>query len=122
MERYKLEEVMSGHEADCLWITLGFSSGLCANDVLHIVRGTVTDEKKSELGVAGLYLERFDQAYSCTGGAEHIAATPLSVQVRLNEKGRDALGFADTEVWFDASNNLAKYGEALEILQKMIEL
>jgi hypothetical protein len=95
VERYKLEEVMSGHEADCLWITLGFSSGLCANDVLHIVR---------------------------TGGAEHIAATPLSVQVRLNEKGRDALGFADTEVWFDASNNLAKYGEALEILQKMIEL
>ena len=120
MERYKLEEVMSGRETDCVWVTLGFSSPLCANDVLHIVRGPARDDESSTRGMAGLYLERFEQGYSCYGGVEHIAATPLSVRVRLTEKGRTALDFANTDIWFDVSNDLAKYDDALAALQQMM--
>ena len=112
---------MSGRETDCVWVTLGFSSQLCANDVLHIVRGPARDGENSEIGMSGLYLERFEQAYSCYGSAEHIVATSLSVQVRLNEKGRTALGFANAEIWFDVSDNLTKYDEAFEILQQMTQ-
>jgi hypothetical protein len=122
MERYNLEEVMSGLEDSCLWVTLGFSSRLIANDVLHIVCATTANLRDRELGTADLYLERFEQAYSCYGGAEQITATPSSVQIRLNKKGSDALCFKGAGVWFSVPNDLANYTEALRILQQMTAL
>jgi hypothetical protein len=88
MEQYALEEVMSGTEESCLWVTLGFRSELEKNDVLHIVCATTVDPRDRNGRMADLYLERFDQAYSCYGGADLVVATPSFVEVRMNDKVR----------------------------------
>lgn len=121
MERYRLEEVMSGTEESCLWVTLGFSSETEPNDVLHIVCATEVELQDRELGMADLYLERFDQAYCCYGGAESLLATAVSLEARLNEKGSQALAF-DGGVTFDVPPALAGYEDALQILREMSSL
>ena len=35
MEEYEIKEIMSGIENEFLWVTIGFSSELENNDVLH---------------------------------------------------------------------------------------
>jgi hypothetical protein len=122
MERYTLEEAMSGVEDSFLWVTLGFSSELEAHDVLHIVCATVVDTQDREGGIADLYLERFDQAYSCYGGAELVVVTPSSVEVRLTQAGGEALEFEGGRVFFDVPAGLASFGDALQILRKMTSL
>jgi hypothetical protein len=119
MERYRLDEVMSGTEETYLWVTLGFSSEVEKNDVLHIVCATEVELQDREHGMADLYLERFDQVYCCYGGADLVLATPVSVEARLNEKGRQALDFDGGGVTFDVPTALAGYEDALQILQKM---
>jgi hypothetical protein len=109
---------MSGVEDSYCWVTLGFSSQLNAHDVLHIVCATVASPQDRESGKADLYLERFDQAYSCDGGATQITVTRSSVQVRLNKKGCEALCFQGT-VWFDVPKSLRNYAKALRTFQKM---
>ena len=61
MERYRLEEVLFGTDEAVLWVTLGFVSSLCSYDVLHLVCGTEPAPQDEKLGLAGLYLKRFDQ-------------------------------------------------------------
>lgn len=122
MERYALEEVMSGTEESCLWVTLGFTSELEDNDVVHIFCATTVDAQDRDEGMADLYLERFDQSYSCYGGADLVVAAPSSVEVRLNEKGSEALDFEGGGVSFQVSAELKGYQDALEILRRMSAL
>jgi hypothetical protein len=120
--KYEIEEVMSGVEDSCLWVTLHFSSQLHDDDVLHIVCSTTVDRRDRELGMADLYLERFEQANNCYGGAEQIMVTPSSIQIRLNKKGSDALCFEGVDVWFSVPNGRADYEAMLRITQKMTAL
>jgi hypothetical protein len=104
MEQYELREVMSGTEESYRWVTLGFSSELEEYDVLHVVCATSVDDEDRLKGMVDLYLERFDQAYSCCGGADEILVGLTSIRVRLNEKGRETLAF-DGGVAFQANRN-----------------
>src|SRR5262245_61080439 len=113
MERYSLQEVMSGDEESCMWVSLGFTSELEANDVLHIVCGNPVEAEDRDGAFDGLYLERFDQAYGCYGGAELVRVTPLFIEVRLNKKGSEALDFIDGGVTLDVPTGLVGYGDAL---------
>ena len=74
VERYVLEEVMSGADGGG-WVTLGFRSGLEPNDVLHIVAS----------GSRAIYLERFDQAYSLDAAAIAVRAGVSCVEVDLTD-------------------------------------
>src|SRR5688572_9504081 len=122
MEEYRLEEVASGVEAGSLWVSLGFSSQLEENDVLHLVCATTVDAGDRNGETADLYLERFDQAYSCSGGAELVLIAPSSVHVRLNEKGCEALDFVGGGVSFSVPAGLKGYEEAIEIFRRMAAL
>jgi hypothetical protein len=99
-------------------VTLGFSSVLEANDVLHVVCATSVEDEDRREGTVDLYLERFDQAYSCHGGADEVLVGFASIEVKLNEKGREALGF-DGGVSFRVPAGLDKYQDALAILRQM---
>jgi hypothetical protein len=122
MEQYTVEEVMSGIEDSCLWVTLGFSSELKENDVIHIVCAKTVDEQDRKGGMADLYLERFEQAYCCYGGADQVLVTPSSLEVQLNEKGSEALDLDGGGVSFQVPTGLAGYEDAMEILRKMSAL
>lgn len=121
MERYPLDEVTFGVEDSCLWVTLGFSSPLERNDLLHIVCATSVDAQDRRSGMADLYLERFDQAYSCYGGADLVLVTPALVDLRLNARGCDALRF-DGAVMLDVPESLHPYRDALLIFRRMLGL
>jgi len=118
MERYTLVEIASGIEEECLWVSLGFTSALEEHDVLHIVCATNVDAQDRELGMADLYLERFDQAYCCYGGAESVVVTANQIEVPLNHKGCEALDFEGVVV-FDVPAGLAGYEDAVRILRGM---
>jgi hypothetical protein len=113
MEQYGLEEVMSGGEESCLWVTLGFSSKLEEDDVLHIVCATSVDDQDRRGGMVDLYLERFDQAYCCYSGADVVLVGDVSVEVRLNAKGCEALDF-DGGVVLQVPNGLDGYQDAVD--------
>ena len=121
MEQYELEEVKSGVEESCLWVTLGFSSELENSDVLHVVCATIVDDQDRSRGMVDLYLERFDQAYCCYGGADVVLVGRASVEVRLNQKGSEALDF-DGGVVFQVPTGLDQYQEAVTIFRKMSAL
>jgi hypothetical protein len=121
MEQYELHEVMSGTEESSLWVTLGFSSELEVNDFLHIVCATSVDDQDRQGGMVDLYLERFDQASCCYGGADLVLVGQASVEVRLNPKGCEALDF-DGGVVFQVPTGIDRYQDAVTILRTMSAL
>jgi len=117
MPRFPLEEVSSGSGDGGLWVTLGFISDLEHNDVLHIVGGDADaardhDDKR-------LYLERFDQSYSCQHGGESVLVRRASIEVQLSEEAREELEFDDRSVLFDVPQDLDGYDDALTIFGEM---
>jgi len=91
MVTFPIVEIMSGEEDAIFWVTLGFSSELETNDVLHIVCAKSPDLATRESGMESIYLERFDQAYSCYGGVTGIATSSDAITVTLNAHGQQAL-------------------------------
>jgi hypothetical protein len=110
MERHRLEEVMASPD-QALWVTLGFSSALESNDVLHIVSSANADE--------GLYLERFDQGYSAIGGAESVVVLPTAVEVHLTESARGELAFESADLVFDGAEDVPGYDRAIDVFRAM---
>ena len=110
MERHRLEEVMASPD-QALWVTLGFSSQLESNDVLHIVSSANADE--------GLYLERFDQGYSAVGGAESVVVLPTAVEVHLTESARRELAFESADLVFDGAEDVSGYDRAIDVFRAM---
>jgi len=108
VERYVLEEVMSGADGGG-WVTLGFRSGLKPNDVLHIVAS----------GSRAIYLERFDQAYSLDAAAIAVRAGVSCVEVDLTDDAQRALAFAARSLAFDGADKLPAYEDALRIFAGM---
>ena len=95
VERHILKWVKSGTLDDTLWVSLGFASRLEALDRLHVVCATASDAQDAKLGMNTIYLERFDQAYSCYKGAHRIEVSPGGVKFRLTAHGRKSLDFKE---------------------------
>jgi hypothetical protein len=119
MERYALEEVMSGIDDGCLWVTLGFSSKRATNDVLHVVCAKTVDPTSRACGMANLFLERLDQDESCYSATVAVVATPTGVTIRLNKKDAKPLLFKAGLLSFQAPPRLPGYADALKILKQM---
>lgn len=111
---------MSGEEESVFWVTVGFSSPLEPNDVLHIVCAKILDASDEENGMDSIYLERFDQAYSCYSGAEKIVASSTSITVELNSHGQQSL-YLPSQVEF-TNANINGFKDAVEILRTMSHL
>ena len=119
MERYVLEEVMSGIDKWCLWVTLGFSSKREKNDVLHLVCATTVDPTSRARGMANLFLERLDQDESCYPEDVTVVAARTGVTIRLNKKDAKALFFKPGLLSFQAPPRLPGYADALKMLKRM---
>ena len=93
-QKFELTGVKSGVSSTDLWVSLGFSSPLERWDVLHIVCAKRFDDQDRELGMDSIYLERFDQAYSCYKAASRIRVHQRGVDLHLTKQGAKALDFA----------------------------
>jgi len=117
MTRYRLKTVASGANAG-LWVTLGFTSSLQRKDVLHIVSG----DQATAAGArsrARLYVERFDQLYSCNGGGELVRVRPTSVEVHLTAKAEHLLSFESGVLLFEFDRHFPGYAEAVRTFRAM---
>jgi hypothetical protein len=115
---YEVDEILSGVADDDLWVSIGFSSELEPRDVLHVVCATSVDEQDRKLGHDTIYLERFDQAYSCYAGAERISAGGAGIEVVLTLQGARDLDLP-TKVSFVCPAGLEGWPDALHMLGRM---
>ena len=117
MKRYRLLGIASGSNAG-LWVSIGFRSLLKRNDVLHVVAG----EQSTPGGAhsrARLYVERFDQIYSCDGGAEFVRVRPQSIEVRLTPKAATRLSFESNVLLFECEKRPPGYAKAIDTFREM---
>jgi hypothetical protein len=117
MERYTLKTVASGAKVG-LWVSLGFTSSLKRNDVLHIV----SEDQATEAGARRrrrLYVERFDQLYSCDGGADLVRVRQDAIEVRLTPKAAHLLSFKSTVLLFEFEKRIPRYADALGTFEAM---
>jgi hypothetical protein len=118
-ERHVLKWVKSGKLEDTLWVSLGFMSKLEADDRLHVVCATTFDAQDVKHRMDSIYLERFDQAYSCYHGAHGIEVTSAGVRLKLNAHGRKSLDFRqDLELALPKAA-LRGWKSALKVFTKM---
>jgi hypothetical protein len=118
---FQVVEVSAGLHEETLWVSVGFSSELQELDVLHFVCATDVDDQDRRLGHNAMYLERFDQSYSCYGGAEAILIRITGVQIMLNAHGRESLSLPHA-VDFQVASDLKGWSEAVSIFRRMQEL
>jgi hypothetical protein len=117
-ETYRVQEIRSGNSNDCLWVSVAFSSELERDDVLHIVCATSVDEQDRRLRQNTIYLERFDQAYSCYEGADRITVSSNRIDVEFNNAGTEHLSFTRS-VAFLSNKDLHGWAEALVVFREM---
>lgn len=117
-ETYEVEEISAGVVDNCLWVSIGFSSRIEKQDVLHVVCAMSVDAQDRKLGHDSIYLERFDQAYSCYSGAERIAIEPQDIHVALNPQGSKALSLPRS-VSFAVPPRLKGWSVASRVFKRM---
>jgi len=117
-EKHILKWVKSGVLDDTLWVSLGFASKLERLDRLHVVCAMTHDEQEAKLRMDTIYLERFDQAYSCYHGARRIDVEPDGVRVTLNAHGRKALDFRE-QLYFVLPKGLRGWKAAQRVFARM---
>jgi hypothetical protein len=118
IEKHILKWVKSGALDDTLWVSLGFSSRLETLDRLHVVCATAPDAQDAKLRMDAIYLERFDQAYSCYHGANSIEVNLGAAKFRLNAHGRKSLDFKE-HLHLAVPNGLRGWKAALKVFGKM---
>ncbi len=118
IEEYILEEVKSGETEEVLWVSLGFRSELEQLDVLHVVCAKTVDSQDRKNGHVSIYLERFDQAYSCYSGASAIEHRKDCVIVDFTEHGAEKLDFAP-RLLLSVSSRVGGYTDARDVMGKM---
>ena len=99
MKRFRLRTIASGKKAG-LWVSLGFSSSLTRRDVLHVVSGDQATPAGSR-SRSRLYVERFDQLYSCNRGCDLVRVGPKSIEVHLTPKAAHLLSFKSSVLLFE---------------------
>ena len=102
-------------------MSVGFASELERLDVLHFVCATEVDAQDRRLGHDAMYLERFDQAYSCYAGADEILVTSSGVKLKLNPRGRKCLALPE-KVEFVVGSRLKGWADAKRIFMRMVGL
>jgi hypothetical protein len=112
MQRFRLAEVTSAH-GDDTWVSLGFESTLAPFDVLHVVPGSAPDASD------GLYVERFDQAYSTANGVRSLVVERDHVTIPLTDDAQRELAFDSAELVFEGADRLAAYREAIHAFREM---
>jgi len=117
-ETYPIEEITAGVADNCLWVSIGFSSKLEKLDVLHVVCAMSVDAQDRTLGHDSIYMERFDQAYSCYSGAERIEVKPQSIEVALKSRGSKNLSLS-RNVLFVVPPRLKGWSTASRIFKRM---
>src|SRR3989442_4323368 len=116
METFTLEQIGSGVDMiGCIWVTLGFSSALQSNDVLHLVcpEEVSPEERRQRQGLDGLYVERFDQSLGCYHGVDRVTVKGRCIDVEFNAQGAKQLQFAGP-VTFIAPEGLSGFDQAVE--------
>lgn len=91
METIILDEIGSGEDEFCVWISLGFKSKISEYDQLFIVCSSLPDIEDSENGTNGLYYERHDQIMSCCSGAHCINFDRSETAIHFTKTGADTL-------------------------------
>lgn len=117
LKRYRLLTIASGSNAG-LWVSIGFSSLLKRNDVLHVVAGEQPRPGGAQ-SRARLYVERFDQIYSCDGGAECVRVRPQSIEVHLTPKAAHLLSFESNVLLFECERRPSGYAKAMDTLREI---
>jgi len=117
-ETYEVEEISAGVADDCHWVSIGFSSSIEKQDVLHVVCALSVDAQDRKLGHDSIYLERFDQAYSCYSGAEKISVGLQDIHFALNPEGGKALSLPRS-VSFAVPPRLKGWSAASRIFKRM---
>ena len=107
IEKHILKWVKSGTLDDTLWVSLGFAS--CASDVVA---------QDAKLGMNTIYLERFDQAYSCYKGAHSIEVSGGGIKFRLTAHGRKSLDFKEY-LYLAVPKGLRGWRAALKVFGEM---
>jgi hypothetical protein len=121
MATFDLVEISAGVHEETLWVSVGFSSDLEDQDVLHVVCALEVDDQDRRLGHDAIYLERFDQANSCYAGAEEIAIGAEGIELKLNAHGCESLSLPQS-VMFVVSSTLKGWGNAQAIFRRMRDL
>jgi hypothetical protein len=117
MENYEIKELMAGNDDETLWVTIGFSSELEEFDVLHIVCAEEIDEQDIASNMDGIYLERFDQAYSCYKCASQISVNHNSILIQFNKIGMEALDFSN-KIKFIIPKSLENINDVKHVFEK----
>jgi len=117
-ERYELRSIRSGSTGSELYVSFGLSSPLERWDAFHIVCAKKVDDQDRELGMNTIYLERFDQAYSCYKGASSIRVSQRQVDLHLTKTGAKALDFKPL-LQFVLPPQLAGVRKALTVFKRM---
>jgi hypothetical protein len=120
-ESFDVVEISSGLHEETLWVSVGFSSELEDQDVLHFVCALELDDQDRRLGHNAIYLERFDQAYSCYAGAEAILIGVKGIDLKLNAHGCESLSLPQS-VEFVVTSALKGWEDALTIFRRMQNL
>jgi hypothetical protein len=118
---YGVVEISSGLHEETLWVSVGFSSDLESQDVLHFVCALEVDDQDRRLGHNAIYLERFDQAYSCYAGAEAVLVGAKGIDVKLNAHGCENLSLPQS-VEFVVTSSLKGWEDAQAIFRRMQDL
>lgn len=117
--RFVLTEVHAGDHTGSLWVSLGFSSDVCALDVLHVVCGRDDASSKTPAD-SGLYFERFDQVFSHSGRATKIIVRPSTIRLAFSSAEARTLGFCGP-VTFVNCEGVAGFSEAVVIFRAMAQ-
>jgi hypothetical protein len=76
MQGHEIRKVRSGIEDSYAWVSVWFRTQARHLEVLHIVCGRTADDR-----ITGhLYMERYDQAVACYGGAKKLVRSRSPVE------------------------------------------
>jgi hypothetical protein len=127
VKRFRLKTIASGKTAG-LWVSLGFSSSLTRRDVLHIVSGNQATPAGSR-SRSRLYVERFDQLYSCNGGCDLVRVGPKSIEVHLTPEAAHLLSFKSNVLLFAFDKRPPRwpgrqggYAQAMDVFRAMADV
>jgi hypothetical protein len=127
VKRFRLKTIASGKKAG-LWVSLGFSSSLTPRDVLHVVSTDQTTPAGSR-SRRRLYVERFDQLYSCNGGCDLVRVGPKSIEVHLTPKAAHLLSFKSNVLLFEFDKRPPRwpgrqggYAQAVDVFRAMADV
>jgi hypothetical protein len=113
IERYIVNTVQSGEEETYIWVSLHFESPATEYDRIHIVCSKRLDHQDRDFGTDPIYLERYDQLFSCADGASEIQITDQAVYIALLENASKQLGFSGSLV-LEWTSDLEGYEQARE--------